>query len=267
MRNPVWLRLVLAPVLIQALLIGQALVWPDQITVVLPWAASPLNARFIASLYWMGAISVILSIFARRYAELRITLIEIGLLTGGLLLLTLPHLGEFSAETFPYRWLIFYTLDPLLIGLILWRMRGRDPAPAGRNALAPLFIGYAAVLAIVGLILLALPMLAARLWPWALPPILGQVYSVFFLTFAVGGLLAARETAWAGVWVYVLANLAMLLLIITVSLYHSDRFKPGPPTWVWYSVCLIGAIGFAAALLHRLRTDRRILPPVKEIRD
>jgi hypothetical protein len=261
MKNPIWLRLILALVLAQALLIGQALFWPDQITAALPWAASPLNARLIASLYWMGAISVVLCMVARRYAEVWITLVQIGLLTGGLLLLTLPHLGEFSAETFPRRWLIFYTIDPLLIGLILWRLRGRDPAPAGRNAFAPLFIGYAAVLGIVGLILLALPMLAARLWPWALPPILGQVYSVFLLTFAVGGLLAAREAAWAGVRVYVLANLAMLLLIIIVSLYHSDRFKPGPPTWVWYSVCLIGALAFAAALLDRLRAGRA------EIRD
>jgi hypothetical protein len=256
MKNPAWLRFVFALVLVQALLLGQALFWPDQITANLPWAASPLNARFIASLYWMGAISALLCIVARRYAEVRITMIEITLLTGGLLLITLPHLGEFSAEAFPYRWLIFYTIDPLLVGLILWRMRGRDPAPAGRNAFAPLFIGYAAVLAIVGLVLLALPALAAQLWPWMLPAILGQVYSIFFLAFAVGGLLAARERGWAGIWVYVLANLIMLLLIIGVSLYHSDRFKPGPPTLVWYSVCAIGAVAFAAALVYRLRAGQ-----------
>ena len=34
-------------------------------------AASPLNARFVAALYWMGAVSAFLCIMAGRYAEVR----------------------------------------------------------------------------------------------------------------------------------------------------------------------------------------------------
>jgi hypothetical protein len=253
MPNNRWLRFFFLLVLVQALSIGRSLIWPDQIAANLPWPASPLNARFVASLYWMGAISALLSMIAGRYAEVRITLIEIGTITGGLLLLTLPHLGEFTAETFPYRWMILYTIDPLVVGLILWLMRRRDPAPAGRNPLAPLFLAYAAALAVAGLVLLLAPTLAAQLWPWTLPPILGQVYSIFFLTFALGGLLAAREPRWEGVWVYVVANLSMLLLVIGVSLYHADHFKAGLPTWVWYSLWLAGALAFAAALARRPR--------------
>jgi hypothetical protein len=253
MKNNVWLRLFFLLVFAQALTIGRSLLWPDQITANLPWPASPLNARFIAALYWMGAFSALLSMFAAHYAEVRISLIEIGTVTGVLLLLTLPHLGEFTAETFPYRWIVLYTIDPLLVGLILWWMRGRDQRPVGRNPLAPLFMAYIMVLSIVGVILLFMPALAAQLWPWALPPILGQVYSIFFLTFALGGVLAVREPGWEGVWIYVVANLGMLLLVIIVSLYHADRFKPGLATWVWYSLCLAGALAFAAALIRRPR--------------
>ncbi len=253
MKNGGWLRLFFLLVVIQALSIGRSLIWPDAIAANLPWPASPLNARFVAALYWMGAISALLCAVAVRYAEVRISLIEIGVITGGLLLLTLPHLGEFSADTFPYRWLILYTIDPLAVGLILWRMRGRDAAPAGRSPLAPLLLGYAAALGIAGVVLFVAPTLAAQLWPWALPPILGQVYSVFFLTFALGGLLAAREPRWEGVWIYLAANLVMLLLIIGVSLYHADRFKPGPPAWAWYALCVGGAVAFALALARGMR--------------
>src|ERR1041384_5642470 len=105
MKNGVWLRLFFLLVFVQALTIGRSLIWPDQITANLPWPASPLNARFITTLYWMGAISALLSIAARRYTAVRISLIQIGAITGGLLLLTLPHLGEFTPETFPYRWM------------------------------------------------------------------------------------------------------------------------------------------------------------------
>jgi hypothetical protein len=253
MNVSLWLRLVLLLVVVQALSIGRSLIWPELIAANLPWPASPLNARFIAALYWMGALSALFCLFARDYSEVRITLIEIAVLTGVLLLLTLPHLGEFTPETFPYRWVILYTLDPLVIALVLWRMRGRDITPAGRSPLAALFLAYAALLALLGAVLLLAPEAAAALWPWALPPILAQVYSIFFLTFALGGVLAAREPRWRGVWVYVCANLAMLLLVIAVSLVHAERFKPGPSTWLWYAICAGAAVGFAVALLRRPR--------------
>jgi hypothetical protein len=251
MKNTIWLRLFFLLVLIQALTIGRSLFWPEQITANLPWPASPLNARFIAALYWMGGISALLSMLAPRYADVRISLIEIGVVTGVLLLLTLPHLAEFTSETFPYRWIILYTIDPLVVGAILWFLRGRDRVPAGRNQHARLFIVYASVLGCAGLVLLVAPTFAAQLWPWTLPAILGQVYSIFFLTFALGGLLAATEPRLEGVWVYLSANLVMLLLIIAVSLYHADRFKAGPSTWLWYGLCLAGIMAFAMALIRR----------------
>jgi hypothetical protein len=48
----------------------------------------------------------------------------------------------------------------------------------------------------------------------------------------------------------------LLLLIIIVSIWHADRFKPGPTTWVWYAVCLAGVLAFGVALL--LRPDRML---------
>jgi hypothetical protein len=253
MKLTFWLRLFFLLVLVQALSIGRALIWPETIGSNLPWDASPLNARFIAALYVMGAISSLVCMFAARYAEVRITLIEVTLLTGGLLLLTLPHVGEFAPDRFPYRWIILYIIDPIVGGLILWRLRGRDAAPAGRNPLSPILAGYAAVLGVIGAVLLALPELAAQLWPWALPPILGQVYSIFFLTFAAGGLLAARDPRWEAIWIYLTANLSMLLLIIAVSVYHAARFKPGPPTWLWYGLCIAGVVALTVALVRRPR--------------
>ena len=250
MKNTLWLRVFFLLVVIQAFTIGRSLIWPELIGQNLPWPASPLNARFVAALYWMGAISALLSMGARRYAEVRISLIEIGVITGGLLLLTLPHLGEFTPETFPYGWLILYTIDPLVVGLIVWWMRKREPMPAARNPLARLLNGYAVALALIGSILLVAPALAAQLWPWALPPILSQVYSIFFLTFALGGWLAAREPGWEGVWIYVTANLMMLILIVAVSVIHADRFKAGPQTFIWYGLCLAGIVALTGALVR-----------------
>jgi hypothetical protein len=221
----------------------------------LPWDASPLNARFIGALYAMGGLSALLCLLARRLAEVRITLIEIGLVTLLLLLITLPRLGEFvPPRAFPIGWLLSYTVDPLLAAWLVWHARGRDRSPAGRSSLAALFGVYAAVLGALGVVLLALPALAASIWPWELPAVLGQLYSAFFLGIAACAALAAREPRWEGVRIFVIANLFLLVLVVVVSVVHADRFRPGPATWIWYAFCLGGAIAFAGALLrHRSR--------------
>ena len=180
MPNNRWLRALCVFVFLQALLLARALIWPERIEETLPWPASPLNARFVAALYCMGVITAALGVFATRYAALRITVVTLCGLTGGLLVLTLPHLGEFSNGDFPDRWLAFYTIDVVVTGYVLWRLRGQDAAPAGRSPAAPLLYGYAAVIGLVGLVMLVAPSFAVHHWPWSLTPILSQVYSVFF---------------------------------------------------------------------------------------
>jgi hypothetical protein len=253
MRNTVWLRVLFGFVLVQALLLVRALIWPDLIAQNLPWPASPLNARFIAALYAMGAVTSVLAMLARCYAAIRIPLVLLGVLTGGLLALTLPHLGEFTAATFPYRWIAFYTADVIVVAVVLWQLRGRDTRPAGTNPMGLVLLGYAALLAVVGIAMLVAPDWAVHLWPWRLTPILAQVYSIFFLTFALGGVLSARDPRFQAVWIYLSANLATVLLVIGVSLGYPHRFTPGAPTAVWYLLWGGSAIALAAALGEGLR--------------
>lgn len=258
MTNTGGLRAAFVLVLLQALAVGSALVWPDLIAEVLPWPASPLNARFVASLYLMGAVSAALAALARRYVEVRITLIQIGVITGGLLLLTLPHLGEFNSGNFPYRWVVLYTVDVIVVGAILWRLRGRDPAPAGQHPAAPILKAYAAVTALAGVVLLVAPDFAVSIWPWSLTPILAQVYSVFFLTFAIGAWLAARDHRPEAARISVIGNLVMLLLVLAVSLAYLDRFVAGPRTGLWLLVFTAGAAGLGVVLARGRRA--RVAP-------
>lgn len=249
---PRWLRAFFLLVTIQALVVAVGVVWPELIPRLMPWDASPLNARFIGALYAMGALSAGLCLLARSYGAVRITLLEIGLVTLLLLLITLPRLGEFAPpRPFPWGWLLSYMVDPLLAGWLLWQMRGADPAPAGRGSHAPLLAIYAALLGLVGLVLLAAPALAGRIWPWELPEVLGQLYSAFFLGMAICAGLAARDPRWSSARIYVIANLFALLLVLLVSLLHLGRFRPGLATWIWFACCIGGALAFGLALWRR----------------
>jgi hypothetical protein len=257
MPNNGWLRLLFILVLGQALILGQALVWPDRIAQTLPWPATPLNARFVAALYCMGVVTALLAIFAPTYAAVRVSLVLIFALTGGLLVLTLPHLGDFSANTFPYRWVISYTLDAAVTGAVLWRLRGRGRSPSARTPIKTVVASYATVAGAAGLVMLAAPSFAVRQWPWGLTPILAQVYSIFFLTFALGGWLVAREPRAEAAWIFLTANLAVILMVIGVSLAYPERFKPGVPTWSWYTIWVAGACAMAMALTATASSLRR----------
>src|SRR5689334_7205084 len=157
-------------------MLGRALIWPELIGENLPWPATPLNARFVAALYLMGAVSALLCAVSPRYAGVRVTLIEVGVLTGGLLLVTLPRLSEFSADMLPTRWLVFYTVDPVLAGLAWWGLRRREPPPLGRRPLAGVAVAYSGMLAAAGAVMLVAPGFAVQVWPWALTTALAQVY-------------------------------------------------------------------------------------------
>jgi len=257
MANNRWLRLLFVLVLLQALLLANALIWPEHIEDFLPWPATPLNARFVAALYCMGVVTSLLSLIATWYAALRVSLITLCGLTGGLLVLTLPHLGEFSKGDFPDRWLGFYAVDAVVTGLVLWRLRGKDPAPPGRSPAAPFILGFAAIAGVAGLVMLLAPDFAVSHWPWSLTPILSQVYSVFFLTFALGGVLAARDPRADAMWIWAVANLSMVVIVLGVSAAYPERFRSGAPTWLWYITWIASGGLLAAALARALMSERR----------
>src|ERR1041385_2002723 len=86
--NPVpwWVRVVLLIAAAQALLLLAALVDPVQVKLLVPWPASPLNARFIAALYVSLGAGVAAAAFARTLVAVRIALGGVG----GLVLLLAP---------------------------------------------------------------------------------------------------------------------------------------------------------------------------------
>jgi hypothetical protein len=205
----------------------------------------------------MGVATSLLAIFASTYVAVRVSIVLVFTITGGLLVLTLPHLGEFTAITFPYRWVTAYTLDAIVTGVVLWRLRGTERPPAGRSPAATIVSVYAAVLFVAGAVMLVAPTFAVRHWPWSLTPILAQVYSVFFLTFAIGGALVARDPRADAAWIYLAANLTTVLIVLGVSLAYPERFKPGLPTAAWYAVWCTGGLALTAALAITLSALRR----------
>src|SRR6266567_4664438 len=90
---PWWVRAVLWLAAAQALLLLAALVQPSSDNLLVPWPASPLNARFIASLYVALGAGVVLSSLGSGLREMRIVLVGVGLATVLLLGLTVLRMA------------------------------------------------------------------------------------------------------------------------------------------------------------------------------
>ncbi len=132
---PWWLRAIFVLVAAQALLLVAALFQPPLISLLVPWPASPLNARFIAAIYTALGLGVLLCSVAHSFREVRIVLFGIGFATGLLFLLTLYRMIVYPGELtkFPLFWMLFYLIDPLLVAFSFWRLGGRDKAPSEPN--------------------------------------------------------------------------------------------------------------------------------------
>lgn len=249
-----WIRGYLAFAAVQGLGIGvTGLVFPAEMQI--PLRITPLNARFAAALYFAGGIGVLLAAFSKRRSDVRLFVIAFGLATGIILVLTLLHWSDFMADGLPHQpvWMFDYVFDPLL-ALLIVPLAGLWPAQRGTShrLTAPL-IGQAVVLGALGLFLVLLPDTAAAYWPWALPPLLGQLYGCLVLTFSVGAALASREVSSRAVRDFLIASLALCVLILLVSVLHVDRFKPQLVTTIWFAAFAFGAVAVGVQLLVWLR--------------
>jgi hypothetical protein len=246
-----WLRAYLAFAAVQGLGIGlTGLLLPPEMQI--PLRISPLNARFVAALYLAGGVGVLLAAFVRRRSEARLFITSFGLATLLILVLTLVHWGDFMADPLPHRpiWLFDYVFDPLLAWVLIPLAGLWPPRRATPHRLTALFVVEGAVLGAAALALLLAPDAMAAQWPWVLPPVLGQLYACFFLTFAVGALLAARESEARAIQIFAISSFTLAALVLLASALHLDRFKQEPVTLVWFVVFGLGAIAFGWAVLR-----------------
>ncbi len=239
---------------VQAFGIGlTGLIVPTEMQI--PLRLTPLNFRFVAALYVAGGVGVALALFAPRRQQTRLVCVGFGLATLLVLLLTLLHWQDFMGDELPHRqiWIFVYVADPLL-ALVLVPLAGLwPPRPGARHALTPLLWVEATIFGALALVLLFAPDLAAAYWPWALPPVAGQLYACFILTFAVGAILASRETEPRVIRDFVIASLSLCVLVLLASAPHLDRFKPAPVSVVWFALFSLGAVAFALALVVATR--------------
>ncbi len=263
---PWWVRATLLFIALQALDFVRALIWPGMITGLEPWQATPLNARFIASLYLATGIGVLLAGLARNFLQARVVYISIGVATTVILIVSLFRLFAYPHEfsSFPYLWYSIYILDPLFIGIGFWYIQKTAKQSAWsrtrrENIFAPLWVVEALILTVVAVPMLLLPGLVVQVWPWAVSQALVQIYGAFSLALAVLSVLSLRERNWEAVRISTVVMMSLGIFVDSISLLHLDRFKSPLETLIWFGYFTATALCFGVLVLVR-----QVRPQVKE---
>jgi len=217
---------------------GWGLLMPAQVARALPWTVAPLHARFIAAMYLAGALAMGWSALSRSVAAMRIPIALACVWTGALLLISLCHLDAFDfGRSQTWFWFGAYAVYPLWGG---WLWRGlRSTARPRRPDRA--LLALAAVCLLLAAALAFAPAAMSHAWPWAITPLLAQIYAGPFLAWTVCALMLAREAQPAARRIAIASMLVFALLALLASWLHGALFRfDGAAAWVW-------CVGFAAA--------------------
>jgi hypothetical protein len=252
---PLWLRVVFALNIIQDLALAVGLLWPDKIP--FPLTVTPLNARFIGALYLASALGMVLSASAPRKVDTRIFVVAFGIVSILVLFVTVLYWGDFTARRVPVLWLVTYTADPILTAFALFSLRLFRAAEPGWHRLSSLLLAEFAILGLAGAVLMLAPDFGISLWPWKITALLARTYGAFFVTIAIGALLAAHERRMRAILPLLVSSLGLMAFVLLASSFHLDRFTPGLPTTLWLGGFGVGALALAWALAVALLAPGR----------
>jgi hypothetical protein len=163
-----------------------------------PWPLAPFNLRYLGALYTAALVAAFLQAWSGRWSPARVVTPMIFIFTLVVTIYSFVHLDRFDLlRPEAWIWFILYIGVCINAGVHLWLYRNRPlPQPVGRPRRALRTTLWAVMIALgaYGLSLLVAPAAASWFWPWKLDTFHAQLYSVTFLTPALGAWVLLHGT-------------------------------------------------------------------------
>jgi hypothetical protein len=242
---------------------GGLLLQPTILGELWPWTLTPFNAAFLGAIYASAMLTTFLLVLIGRWSPARVAVPMILVFTVVVLAVSLIYLDRFRlGSPATWLWFVLYVGIPVNAGYHLWLYRGL--AAAGTRQWGAIVTGLlhaeAAVFAFYGLTLLLWPERSSAFWPWPVDAFHARMYSVAFLTPAIGLWLIARVAAWAEVLALAVTLVAggvlsiVALIATDMTVHRVDWTAPG--TWLW--ICIFAVLALTGGgLLRSLRSIKR----------
>lgn len=220
------------------------LFYPPIIEPFWPWPLAPFNLRYLGALYTAALLAAFLQAWSGRWSPARVVTPMIFIFTLVVTVYSFVHIDRFNPHHLEtWIWFILYIGVCINAGAHLWLYRKRRlPQPGSRpqGALRTVLWSVIIALGAYGLLLLVAPAAGSWFWPWRLDAFHAQLYSVTFLTPALGAWVLLRGTtpneqktlglslaAWG-----LMPIIGLVWVDATVKRVRWDL----PDTWLWLAL-------------------------------
>ena len=218
-----------------------------------PWELSRFNALLLGAAYTASMVATALTVSERRWAPARIVMPMVLLFTAIILAISLADLDRFDFGDYStYLWFLLYIVIPVNVAYHMWLYRILKPLnpepmsmPWRVTLLAPTIL-----LGLYGLGLLVAPAIFSDFWPWGIDDFHGRMYSVLFLTPALGAVMlwraaSAVEILALGLTLAVGGFIPVVgLVIVDADVNKIDWNDVG--TWMWlgsFAILFVAGVG------------------------
>ncbi|MGY1590762.1 hypothetical protein ACI79D_02175 [Geodermatophilus sp. SYSU D00708] len=236
------------------------LVWPERAREAFAWSiAMEVTAAWLGAAYASGTVLSVLALRRRRWDEIRVAVVTVGVFTALTLVATLVHThrmhlvhGEEAGRFAAWVWFGVYLVVPVACAaVVVLQEVGRGPARhVGRPLprwLARLLAAQGAVLAAAGAVLFLGGLTVhhhsepvTRFWPWDVMPLSSQVIGAWLVALGVGAVLVIRERDLSRLLVpAVTYTLFGALQLVVLARYRADLDPADPWLWGYVVVCAV----------------------------
>jgi hypothetical protein len=226
---------------------------PGMTDLLFVWTIKPvINARLIGVMYANAMLLVGFSAFQTEWKNVRTNLVVITLFSVFATTLTFFFLKPFLAHPWYHLayWLTMYLVLFFAAPYVFFTQEkkhgGKLPIQVPLNFPARLIAGiFSLTSLVIGLGLIFKIDLVNLYWPWTLPPLVGGLIGVLFLTHAA----AYAWAVWDGDWlrtrsIFWQAPLTALLFIL-LPLLHPGDLNPDPGNSLLIYILITGIFGFS----------------------
>jgi hypothetical protein len=241
------------------------LLFPSFFRPLWPWELSPFNALLLGAIYSASLVATAIVVYLKRWAPVRVVIPMIFVFTAIILVVCLFYSDRFDFQYWgTWVWFFLYILIPANAAYHIWLYRNLKPVNPN-----PLPTFWRAILLIptlllglYGFSLLIAPVTFSGFWPWQMDAFHGQMYSVLYITPAVGAVLLFRAAASIELLTMGLTQVVggavpiVGLWIIDNQVDKIDWSALG--TWLWigsFAIILLTGIGLIWQSSVRLRIE------------
>ncbi len=208
-----------------------------------PWELLPFNARFLGAVYAASCLAAIMQTAYARWSPARLVTPMIFIFTTIIAILSFAYLGQFDFQRWEvWVWFILYIIIPINAAYHLWLYRNLPPADSTplTNSTQMILMTQAAILGLYGLALIFIPTIAKMIWSWEIDNFHAQLYSVTFLTPAIGAYVltkGATKLEWQTLGLaQTVLGLFPIIGVIIVDISAKRVHWSGVGTWIWFAL-------------------------------